>query len=102
MNLKHILKIIFLWKIRFIYVEYFDDMFGGGKQLKLSDIDERAIRGILGCTYEQMRDVYINVVFKNEQDINDGVTFDRFSFYKINVEGQRYCLSPLDYLDIPY
>ena len=87
----------------FIYVEYFGDI-DGGKQLKLSDIDERAnSQAYLGCTYKQMRDVYINVVFKNEQDINDGVTFDRFVLYEINVEGQRYCLAPLDYIeDIPY
>ena len=103
-SLKHILKIILLWKIRFLFMlSTSENMFDGGKQLKLSDIDERAnSEAYLGCTYKQMRDVYINVVFKNEQDINDGVTFDRFVLYEINVEGQRYCLAPLDYIDIPY
>ena len=87
----------------FIYVEYFDE-FSGGKELKRSDIDENATCSqlLIGCTYKKMRDVYINVVFNNEQDRNDGVTFDRFVSYEIKVEDELYCLAELDYLDIPY
>ena len=63
-------------------------------------MDENASsQALLGCTYEQMRDVYYNVVFKNEQDTKNGVFFDDFVSYELTIEGQRYCLAELDYLD---
>lgn len=86
----------------FIYVEYLEmlDRFSGVQELKLSDIDKRAnSQAYLGCTYEKMRKVYIDVVFNNEQDITEGVTFEGFVSYEIDVEGQRYCLAALDYLE---
>lgn len=82
----------------FIYAEYLDECHGG-KQLKFSDIDESAnSQAFLGCTFEKMREVYHNVVYKTKQDLYYDVTFPRFVEYTITVDDQRYCLAELDYL----
>ena len=79
----------------YVYVEY-------NSKKKISDIDENADSCLFfGCIYKTMREnVYINVVYNKEQDRTDGITFDDFAFYEIEVEDELYCFVDFDYIEV--